>query len=110
MLIPALVLRGMGMSAVGLPSMTAAYASVRKPRLPMATTSINIVQRLGGPTMTTIAATFLAWRLGVNASGVAVSKAYAAAFLLLAALHLATFLMAMRLPRQLSDVGVATGE
>lgn len=109
-LLPALVLRGMGMSAVGLPSMTAAYATVNKARLPMATTSINIVQRLGGPTMTTLVATFLAWRLGSNSSGAAVSQAYAAAFLLLAALHLATFLMAMRLPRQLSDVAVPPGE
>jgi EmrB/QacA subfamily drug resistance transporter len=103
-LIPALLLRGMGMSAVGLPSMTAAYASVSRPRLPMATTSINIVQRLGGPTMTTIAATFLAWRLGTNASGPAVPAAYGAAFLLLAALHAATFLSAIRLPARLNDV------
>lgn len=109
-LVPALILRGMGMSAVGLPSMTAAYASVSKARLPMATTSINIVQRLGGPTMTTLTATFLAWRLGSNASGAGVSTAYAAAFLLLAALHLATFVMAMRLPQQLSDVAMPTGE
>ncbi|WP_026792698.1 DHA2 family efflux MFS transporter permease subunit [Pleomorphomonas oryzae] len=109
-LIPALFLRGMGMSAVGLPSMTAAYASVSKARLPMATTSINIVQRLGGPTMTTIAATFLAWRLGANAGGPAISTAYAAVFLLLAALHAATFLSAMRLPRRLNDVAPPPGE
>lgn len=103
-LVPALFLRGMGMSAVGLPSMTAAYASVNRARLPMATTSINIVQRLGGPTMTTLAATFLAWRLGSGTGGATVSAAYAAAFLLLAALHLCTFMMAMRLPRRLGDV------
>jgi len=108
-LIPALVLRGMGMSAVGLPSMTAAYASVERRRLPMATTSINIVQRLGGPTMTTLAASFLAWRLGPHAGGPAVSAAYGAAFLLLAALHLCTFLIAARLPRRLNDVA-APGE
>ena len=108
-LIPALLLRGMGMSAVGLPSMTAAYASVSRNRLPMATTSINIVQRLGGPTMTTIAATFLAWKLGAGASGAVVSAAYGAAFLLLAALHAATFLSAIRLPAGLNDVA-APGE
>ncbi len=109
-LIPALILRGMGMSAVGLPSMTAAYATVSKARLPMATTSINIVQRLGGPTMTTLTATFLAWEMGTNASGASLSTAYAAAFLLLAALHLATFLSAVRLPRWLGDVAVPPGE
>ncbi|PXX12531.1 hypothetical protein C7399_118133 [Paraburkholderia tropica] len=29
----------------------------------MATTSLNIVQRIGGPTMTPLCATFLAWKL-----------------------------------------------
>jgi EmrB/QacA subfamily drug resistance transporter len=62
-LIPTLLLRGMGMSGVGLPSLTAAYASVSRQKMPMATTSLNIVQRLGGPTMTTLCATFLAWKL-----------------------------------------------
>jgi MFS family permease len=55
----ALFLRGVGLSAVGIPSISAAYASVQKRDLPMATTSLNIVQRLGGPTMTTLCATFL---------------------------------------------------
>jgi hypothetical protein len=36
------------MSAVGVPPISAAYSSVRKEELPMATTSLNIVQRLGG--------------------------------------------------------------
>jgi len=44
----ALFLRGVGLSAVGIPSISVAYASVRKQDLPMATTSLNIVQRLGG--------------------------------------------------------------
>jgi len=99
-LIPALFLRGMGMSGVGLPSLTAAYASVRRPQLPMATTSLNIVQRLGGPTMTTLCASLLAWRLG---SPVAVPTAYAWAFLFLCALHAATFLATLRLPRRLDE-------
>ena len=43
-----LFLRGVGLSAVGIPSISAAYASIRKQDLPMATTSLNIVQRLGG--------------------------------------------------------------
>jgi MFS family permease len=62
----ALFLRGVGLSAVGIPSISAAYASVQKRDLPMATTSLNIVQRLGGPTMTTLCATFLGWRLGAH--------------------------------------------
>src|SRR5580693_7189402 len=59
----ALFVRGVGLSAVGIPSISAAYASVQRRDLPMATTSLNIVQRLGGPTMTTLCATFLGWRL-----------------------------------------------
>src|ERR1700689_1035394 len=46
----ALFIRGIGLSAVGIPSISAAYASVRKQDLPMATKSLNIVQRLAGPT------------------------------------------------------------
>ncbi|MCU4160924.1 DHA2 family efflux MFS transporter permease subunit [Acidiphilium sp. AL] len=103
-LIPALFLRGLGMSAVGLPSMTAAYAAIPKQDLPMATTSLNIAQRLGGPIMTTLCATFLAWRLGARSSGQAVTSAYAWAFLLLCILQACVFLAARRLPRRLDDV------
>ncbi|SMF56133.1 drug resistance transporter, EmrB/QacA subfamily [Xaviernesmea oryzae] len=103
-LIPALLLRGMGMSGVGLPSLTAAYASVDPRQMPMATTSLNIVQRLGGPTMTTLCATFLAWRMEAHASGHAVSGAYAWAFLILCGLHALTFLGASQLPRRLEEV------
>lgn len=103
-LIPALFLRGLGMSAVGLPSMTAAYAAIPKQDLPMATTSLNIAQRLGGPIMTTLCATFLAWRLGAHGSGTAVASAYAWAFLLLCILQACVFLAARRLPRRLDDV------
>jgi EmrB/QacA subfamily drug resistance transporter len=105
-LLPALFLRGMGMSGVGLPSLTAAYASVSRQSLPMATTSLNIVQRLGGPTLTTLCASFLAWRLGPDVAGHAVSTAYASAFLLLCGLHALTFLAATRLPRRLDDIAV----
>ncbi|MDU0704036.1 DHA2 family efflux MFS transporter permease subunit [Pseudomonas aeruginosa] len=107
-LIPALFVRGMAMSAVGLPSMTAAYTSVRKQDLPMATTSLNIVQRLGGPTMTTLSAALLAWRLDLPATGSADSTAYAWAFLFLCSLHALTFLSAIRLPRRLDDVAIET--
>src|SRR6202023_10029 len=59
----ALFVRGAGLSGVGIPSVSAAYASVKKRDLPMASTSLNIVMRLGGPTMTTLCATFLGWGL-----------------------------------------------
>src|ERR1700684_1498714 len=97
----ALFVRGMGLSAVGIPSISAAYASVRKRDLPMATTSLNIVQRLGGPTLTTLCATFLGWRLGMAQSSAGLSSAFTAAFLLLCGLHALLFAAALRLPLSL---------
>lgn len=102
-LIPALVFRGMGQSAVGLPSITAAYASVERRALPMATTSLNIVQRLGGPTLTTLCATVLEWRLKSQAGEPVALNAYTWAFLLLCTLHALTFLAACRLPLRIGS-------
>src|ERR1700728_991713 len=79
----ALFVRGLGLRAVGIPAISAAYDSVRKQDLPMATTSLNIVQRLGGPTLTTICATFLGWRLGMAQSSAGLSGAFNAAFVFL---------------------------
>src|ERR1700678_211106 len=78
----ALFVRGIGLSAVGIPSISAAYASVRKQDLPMATTSLNIVQRLGGPTLTTLCATFLGWRLGLAQSSASLSNHFTPSLLL----------------------------
>lgn len=99
----ALFLRGAGMSAVGIPSISAAYASIEKRDLPMATTSLNIVQRLGGPTMTTLCATFLGWRLGQAHSYLSLSSAFVAAFLLLCAFHVLLFAAAIRLPLSIDE-------
>jgi MFS family permease len=51
--------RGAGQAAIGIPSLSAAYASVPQEKLALATTATNIVQRLGGPVATTIMATVL---------------------------------------------------
>ena len=99
----ALFIRGMGMSAVGVPSISAAYASVRNEELPMATTSLNIVQRLGGPTLTTVCATFLSWRLAVVHSE-GVSSAFTVSFVLLCSLHSMLILATRRLPLALELV------
>jgi len=101
-LVPALFFRGMGQSAVGIPSVSAAYNSVRREDLPMASTSFNIVQRLGGPTFTTLCATVLAWRLSSPVADAAIVNAYVWAFALLCGLHALTFIAAVRLPRRLS--------
>ena len=94
--VAALVVRGIGQGAVGIPSITAAYASVPKRELPMATTSLNIVQRLGGPTLTTVCATFLAWRMRL--SGGASAKAFVAGFALLCVLQGLALLSSLQLP------------
>jgi MFS family permease len=101
LLVAALFIRGMGLSAVGMPSIASAYASVKREDLPMATTALNIIQRLGGPTLTTLCATFLGWRLAPAYIHDAALGPFAAAFLLLCALHALLFAAAMRLPLSL---------
>jgi EmrB/QacA subfamily drug resistance transporter len=91
----ALFVRGMGMGAIGIPSLSAAYASVDKRDLPMATTSMNIVQRIGGPTLTTACATFLAWQMQTHP---ALQDAFRGTFLLLCGLHGLLLISAMQLP------------
>jgi MFS family permease len=97
-LVFALFIRGMGLSAVGMPSIASAYASVKPQELPMATTALNIIQRLGGPTLTTLCATFLGWRLAPAHIHDAALGPFTAAFLLLCVLHALLFAAAMRLP------------
>jgi MFS family permease len=101
MLAASLFIRGAGLGAIGIPSITAAYASVKKQDLPMATTSLNIVQRLGGPTLTTLCATFLAWRLGTATSQTVSANAFTSTFLLLALFQVLLCIVAFLLPRSL---------
>lgn len=95
----ALFVRGVGFSCIGIPSISAAYASIKRGDLPMATTTLNIVMRMGGPTLTTICATFLGWRLALQPTE-SVSNAYGAAFVLVCGFHLVLCAAAMRLPRR----------
>jgi EmrB/QacA subfamily drug resistance transporter len=97
LVVAALFIRGMGLSCIGVPSISAAYASVKRDDLPMATTTLNIVMRAGGPTLTTICATFLGWRL-TSQTPAPVSSAYGAAFALLCGFHFVLCAAAMRLP------------
>lgn len=98
LLAASLFVRGVGVSAIGIPSITAGYASVTRQDLPMATTAMSIVQRLGGPTMATLCAIFLGWRLSATSGATAMSGAFVAAFGLLCALHALLFLATIRLP------------
>ena len=105
-LLVALFCRGAGLSAVGIPSMTAAYVSVEKEKLATATTSMNIVQRLGGPTLTTICATFLAWKMNALHGPANLSGAFVPAFGLLCVFHALQFLAALRLPGSVDEAAV----
>jgi hypothetical protein len=69
----------------------------------MATTSLNIVQRLGGPTLTTLCATFLGWQLAVH-SPTNITKAFTLSFALLCSLHALLIVAAMRLPLSLKKI------
>lgn len=93
----ALFIRGIGLSCIGIPAISAAYASVKRDDLPMATTTLNLVMRAGGPTLTTICATFLGWLLAAQTT-VPTWRAYGDAFALLCGFHLVLFVAAMRLP------------
>ncbi|BCK74668.1 membrane transporter [Acetobacter aceti NRIC 0242] len=83
----ALLLRGGGAGAVGIPAMSAGYASIARADIPMATTALNIMQRIGGPMLITACATFLGWRLATIAPSHVASEAYAETFGLLALFH-----------------------
>ncbi len=69
----------------------------------MATTSLNIVQRLGGPTLTTLCATILGWRLSSQVTDHATLNAYVWAFLLLCGLQRLTCVAALRLPLRFDE-------
>ncbi|MCW4589693.1 DHA2 family efflux MFS transporter permease subunit [Gluconacetobacter entanii] len=95
----ALFLRGAGTGIIGIPAMSAGYASVAPAEIPMATVALNIVQRIGGPTLTTLCATLLGWRLSHATTPPAVSAAFTAAFGLLCVFHGCLLLATFRLPK-----------
>ena len=78
--------RGVGQGAIGIPSISAAYASIAKEKLPIATTAVNIVQRLGGPFATTLVAIIMA------------ARSFPYAFAALLGLHAVAIATASRLP------------
>ncbi|WP_250456144.1 DHA2 family efflux MFS transporter permease subunit [Caballeronia sp. ATUFL_M2_KS44] len=96
-LVPTLFVRGAGLGATALPAMSAAYASVEPRNLPMATTTLNILQRLGGPTVTTLCALVLAQWLSAPPTLAGVN-AWEAAFLLLGIVHAVMVVTVVRLP------------
>ena len=106
--IACMVVRGAGQGGIGIPSISAAYGSVPKARLPVATTALNIVARLGGPAATTGLAIVLSATVNV-ATG---PTGYLAAFLALIGLHVLVLVSASRLPARVErpDVSVTAAQ
>jgi EmrB/QacA subfamily drug resistance transporter len=94
-----LFVRGTGMGCINIPSISAAYASIAKETIPMATTAINIVQRLGGPVATTVLAIYLHTSMGTHKTGL--PAAFASTFQLFCIMHVLAFLAALRLPARI---------
>ncbi len=91
-----LFVRGLGMGSIGIPSIAAAYTSIPKSMIPVATTALNILQRLGGPIATTLLAISLHvhWQAGSTKA----FPAFAATFWLLCAIHALAVFSALHLP------------
>src|SRR5580704_2225133 len=94
-----LVIRGVGQGMTGIPSLAAAYAAVPKPKLSVAATAINLVQRIGGPLMTTALAIVisLAW----SDRSAPAAQAFFFPFLAFLGLQALAFLSAIRLPKRI---------
>ncbi|MBB2167194.1 DHA2 family efflux MFS transporter permease subunit [Gluconacetobacter aggeris] len=99
----ALFLRGAGMGAIGIPSMSAGYAAVKREELPVATTALNIVQRLGGPIWTTLCAMALGGQ--ASASPFMTSRVFVMGLGLLCVLHAVLLLTTRLLPVRLAGRG-----
>ncbi len=89
-----LVLRAAGQGAIGIPTISAAYASVPKEKLSLATTAVNIVQRLGGPMATIAIAVAVTIAAGRSVGG----AAFLLPFLTLLTIQALALGCAVRLP------------
>jgi EmrB/QacA subfamily drug resistance transporter len=91
-----LLIAGAGQGTISIPSVSAAYASVPREKLAVATTAINIVQRLGGPLATTV----MAVAMSISAPYLPATgpRPFMVPFVLLTGLHLLVLGSASRLP------------
>jgi EmrB/QacA subfamily drug resistance transporter len=95
-----LFVRGIGASCVGIPSISVAYSAIPRETIPVATTALNIVQRLGGPVAMTFLALFLHFRM--ETQQISGAAAFPPVFWLLSLMHVLTILSATRLPERLT--------
>ena len=92
--------RGVGLGSINIPSIAAAYTGIPHGDIPVATTAINIVQRLGGPVATTVLALVLHAALASTAGDT--SRAFLWTMRLLAFIHVLPVVSALHLPRSVS--------
>ena len=76
----------------------------------MATTSINIVQRLVGPMLTTFVSVILAWQLRTVFPSTHFNEGFADAFWFLSAFHALCYIFTLGLPTFLSLESERTSE
>lgn len=93
-----LVIRGLGQGATGIPSIAAAYAAVPRSQLGLATMTVNIVQRLGGPIVTTVVAISVSFSVGRS---IASQQAFLLPFGALMLAQLLVIGTAIRLPMRI---------
>jgi EmrB/QacA subfamily drug resistance transporter len=96
LMVVSMLARGAGQGAVGIPAISAAYASIPKEQFALATTASNIVQRLGGPIATTAMAMVISFSAThFPATG---GHAFMIAFVALIGFQLLVLSSASRLP------------
>jgi len=91
-----LFVAGIGQGTIGIPSISAAYGSVPKDKLPLANTALNIVQRLGGPLATTAIAIVISLTSPANPTHG--TQPFMLVFVLLTAIHVLMLASASCLP------------
>ncbi len=99
--VASLLVAGAGQGLISIPSVSAAYASIPRDKLAVATTAINIVSKLGGPLATTVMAVALS-RSAPYVPG-AGPRLFVIPFVLLIGLHVIALGSASRLPARIPD-------
>jgi EmrB/QacA subfamily drug resistance transporter len=102
LILVSLLAMGAGQGAINIPSMAAAYATVSRENLALATTAINISQRLGGPLVTTLVAITMA--IAASQPSLLEPRSFTTAFVLLIVLQALTLGSALRLPLRIATI------
>lgn len=87
---------GVGQGTINIPTISAAYSSIPKARIPVANTALNIAQRIGGPVTTTVLAVVIATTMRDHTT--AQPHEFLTVFVILSCVHLLTLGATSRLP------------